>query len=273
MGILWHSQKSDLRDPAAVIAFAGWGDAGRAATGVARHLIETYPSKLVAEIPPDEFYDFTVRRPFTYLVGEERRIRWPENQFHVVHHPMRDLVVLLGEEPHLRWQRFTEDVIEALVTLNVGDLVLLGAFLGEVPHTRPTPIFGAGNPLLMHKHQLDSTNYQGPTGIVGVLTTAFSTPKLPVAALWGAVPHYVDNPDYPAGSYALLGKASEVLGIDIAAGDLAARSLELRIAIDGEIADQPELVSHIQRLEADFPEETTQGSLVDEIERYLKERG
>lgn len=274
MGIVWHSKDRDLREPAAVITFAGWGDAGRAATGAARHLLEAYPSRLVAEIPPDEFFDFTVRRPFTYLDGDERKVRWPENHIHLVHHPKRDLVVFVGEEPHLRWQLFTETVIEILVTLGVSDLVLLGAFLGEVPHTRPTPIFGAGNPRLIREHHLNSTNYQGPTGIVGVLTSAFLVPKLPAAALWGAVPHYLDDPDYPAGSYALLNKAAELLGINISAGDLAARSLEFRIAIDAELKEQPDLASHIQKLEASLPaEEFGQGSLVDEIERFLQERG
>lgn len=275
MKIVWHAQEVDLRQPAALLAFAGWGDAGRAATTTARHLIETYPSRVVAEIPPDRFFDFTVRRPITYLEGEERKIRWPETQIHVVHHLGRDLVVVLGEEPHLRWKLFTGIITDALVRLGVQQAILLGAFLGEVPHTRPTPIFGSGgNRVLLDEHRLNSTNYQGPTGIVGVLTSTLTESEIPAAALWGAVPHYLEDPDYPPAAYALLNKLSDVLEINVPAGDIAARSLELRIALDAELEDQPDLLAHIRKLEAILPaDEFGQGSLVDEIERFLQDRG
>ncbi len=275
MGIVWHSKDRDLREPAAVIAFAGWGDAGRAATGAARHLLETYPSRLVAEIPPDEFFDFTVRRPFTYLDGDERKIRWPENHIHLVHHPGRDLVVFVGEEPHLRWQLFTEDRHRNLgqARSTEGDLCL-GAFLGEVPHTRPTPIFGAGNPRLIQEHHLNSTNYQGPTGIVGVLTSALPGIGIPAAALWGAVPHYLDDPDYPAGSYALLNKPAELLGINISAGDIAARSLEFRIAIDAELKEQPDLLATSTNSKPPFPRRSSaRAASSTRSRRFLQDGG
>lgn len=273
--IVWHTRNTDLRDPAGLAAFAGWGDAGRAATSAARHLIETYPSEVVAEIPPDKFFDFTVRRPLTYLDGDVRKISWPETRIHLVHHLVRDLVVVLGEEPHLRWQLFTDTVTGALAELQVRQMFLLGAFLGEVPHTRPTPIFGASsNPALLDENELSSTNYQGPTGIVGVLTSAFDQPEVPTAALWGAVPHYLEDPEYPPGAYALLNKLARLLGLNFATGDLAARSLEFRIALDAELEKQPEVAAHIRQLESAFPtEEFGQGSLVDEIERFLQERG
>jgi hypothetical protein len=87
------------------------------------------------------------------------------------------------------------------------------------------------------------------------------------------VPHYLEDPEYPPATYALVSKAAEVLRINVAAGDLAARALELRIALDNEISDQPDLQTHVRNLEAMFPEEEAQGTLVDEIERFLQERG
>lgn len=271
MTILWHTRVNDLRQPAALLAFAGWGDAGRAATSTARYLLDAYPSRVVAEIAPDLFFDFTVRRPITYLDDGERRISWPETNFSVVQLPNRDLVVVLGEEPHLRWPTFTDIIVDTLVELEVQETVLVGAFLGEVPHTRPTPIFGAsGNPSLLNQHRLNSTNYQGPTGIVGVLTSAFVKPGIPATALWGAVPHYIEDPDFAPATYALVSKVSEVLRINLSVGDLAARSLEFRIALDAELEDQPDVLAHIRRLEA-TTEEFGQGSLVDEIERFLQE--
>jgi len=274
MTVVWQHRDKELAEPAAVLAFAGWGDAGRSATGAVRHLHESYPSEMLAEIAPDEFFDFTVRRPITYLDEGKRKIRWPEIQIHAVHHPERDLVVVVGEEPHLRWRFFTDTVADLLGELGVRQVVLLGAFLGEVPHTRPTPIFGAGNLALIEAHALHATNYQGPTGIVGVLTASLDKPSRPAAALWGAVPHYLENPDYPGGAYALLSKLSEILGLAINTSDLAARSLEFRIALDREFEGETELAAHLRKLEAAYPiDEHGQGSLVDEIERFLQERG
>jgi hypothetical protein len=134
----------ELRSPAAVIAFSGWGDAGNCSTSAASHLIATIEGDAFALIDPDDFYNFSDSRPQVEFVDSGMRmVHWPRNEFHALHLPDRDVVVLLGEEPHLRWRAFGEAVAEVLGATGVERVILLGAFLGQVPHSHPTPLVGS----------------------------------------------------------------------------------------------------------------------------------
>ncbi len=264
----------DLRSPVAVIAFSGWGDAGNCSTSAAAHLIATIEGDAFALIDPDEFYNFTDTRPQVEFVDSGMRmVHWPRNEFHALHLPDRDVVVLLGEEPNLRWRAFGEAVAEVLGSISVDRVVLLGAFLGQVPHSRPTPLVGSSaNPELLAGHEIASTNYEGPTGIVGVLTQQLGEAGFETMSIWAAVPHYLGGADYPPATYALVRKAGEMLGIDIATSDLAAASIEFRLSVDAALARNEELTQYVRKLEAEIQDERdTGGDLVDEIERFLKD--
>ena len=175
--VIWE-QHPVLRDPAAVIAFEGWGDAGESSSAAVRHLVDTFDSERVATIDADEFFDFQVRRPVILLDEDEiREIAWPETEIWMVSPPWsyRDLIVVTGPEPHARWKRFSNDLIEVLRSLGVRKAVTLGAFVGQVPHTLPVPLMGSGADRdTLARHSLFASDYEGPTGIVGVLTSALS---------------------------------------------------------------------------------------------------
>jgi hypothetical protein len=67
-----------LRSPVAVAAFEGWNDAADASTAVVEHLEQVWSAKTVAELDPEEFYDFQVNRPtVSHTESDERRIEWP----------------------------------------------------------------------------------------------------------------------------------------------------------------------------------------------------
>ena len=214
MSSLQWLDRPALRDPLALIAFEGWGDAGDSASLAAERFLDTYDSDLIATIDPDEHYDFQVRRPMVVLdEGGTKRIDWPENDLHVLRLPDRDIVVLLGEEPNYKWKAFTREVVEALTTLGVTRAVTLGAFIGQVAHTLPVPLVGtATKPDTLALHGLLPSGYQGPTGILGVLNQALGNAGIDVISVWAAVPHYLSNQDYPPAVEALAIKASECWG-------------------------------------------------------------
>ncbi|HEX3647945.1 MAG TPA: PAC2 family protein, partial [Pseudonocardiaceae bacterium] len=54
--------------PVLVAAFEGWNDAGDAATTAIEHLQLSWDAKPLAEIDPDDYYDFQVTRPTVHLV-------------------------------------------------------------------------------------------------------------------------------------------------------------------------------------------------------------
>ena len=268
----------ELRSPVAVLAFAGWGDAGDASTDAARHLIASLEGDAFARIDPDEFYEFQSRRPEVEMTeAGVRTIHWPRNEFHALHHPDGDLVVVLGEEPHLRWRAFGSAVAEALHSLGVRRALLLGAFLGQVPHTVPVPLVGSSpNPMLLADNGVGTSHYEGPTGIVGSLTHQLAEAGVATMSVWAAVPHYLSNQPYPPAVYTLVRKATAILGLSLETSDLAAAAAEYRINVDAVVSGNEELSEYVKKLEAaiDEDEEVHQDpatDLVEEIEQFLRD--
>ena len=164
-----------LDRPVLVVAFRGWNDGGQGASLAAEHLVSTWEAERFADIDPEGFFDFQATRPRVSLVdGLTRRIDWPDNIFfHASPENGRDAVLLLGNEPNLRWRRFTGIVIELAHELGVELVVSLGALLADVPHTRPAPVTGAASDAeLVKRMGLQGSRYEGPTGIIGVLHDA-----------------------------------------------------------------------------------------------------
>jgi proteasome assembly chaperone (PAC2) family protein len=276
MGSLEWIDRPVLNDPVALIAFEGWGDAGDSASLAAERFIEVFDAEIIAEIDPDEHYDFQVRRPMVFInEGGTRRIDWPENQFHVIRRPERDLVVLLGEEPNYKWKAFTQEIVDALTVLGVRKVVMLGAFIGQVAHTLPVPLIGsATKPDELALHGLMPSGYQGPTGILGVLSHAFGNAGIDAISVWAAVPHYLSNQDYPPAVEALAIKASELLGLALDIGDLTTRARQFRDTVDEAIEDNTELQEYVEQLENEAADDDIEEAerLLEEIEDFLKDR-
>lgn len=279
MSYLEWVRHPELRNPVAVLAFAGWGDAGDASTDAARHLIASFEGDAFARIDADEFYEFQTRRPEVEMTeAGVRTIRWPLNEFHALHHPDGDLVVVLGEEPHLKWRAFGAAVAEALNTLGVQRALLLGAFLGQVPHTVPVPLVGSSpNPMLLAENGVSSSRYEGPTGIVGSLTHQLAESGVATMSVWAAVPHYLSNQPYPPAVYTLVRKAMAILGLTLETSELAVAAAEYKFNVDAVISGNEELSEYVKKLElalgdddADARQDPAE-DLVEEIERFLRD--
>lgn len=264
-----------LRDPVALIAFEGWGDAGESASVALASFIETMDSQLIAVIDPDEHFDFQVRRPIIEATGHgSRSIKWPRSEIHALRGPERDLVVVIGEEPHYRWKMFTNAIIEVLAGLGVGRAVTMGAFIGQVAHTLPVPLVGSSTkPDALSLHGLLPSGYEGPTGIVGVLNHAFGNAGIDVVSVWAAVPHYLSNQEYPPAAEALAIKAAELTGISLDIGNLALATRTFLSTVDEALEGNDELLRYVEQLEeeADDAEEHND-QLVAEIEDFLKDQ-
>ena len=260
-----------------VAAFEGWNDAGDAASSAVRYLIERTDSEHVADIDPEEFLDFTSTRPQSKL-GDDgiRSIEWPSISFHAVHLPGgADALLLLGHEPQLKWRTFCDAVVSVAKEAGCRLVLTLGALVAEVPHSRPVPVVGtATDPSLQAELGLPASTYEGPTGIVGVLSDACRRAGLPSASLWAAVPTYVPTAPSPKATLALLQKAGEVVGAWVPTTDLeiAAASYERQVS---ELVDEDDETSdYVARLETrhDQDDDGAGRSLVEEVERYLRRR-
>lgn len=261
--------------PVVIAAFEGWNDAGDAATTAARWLRDRWAPDLLAEIDAEEFYDFTATRPRVHLdEGGSREIQWPANTFTVGSAGNVDTVVLLGNEPQLRWRTFCRQIVEVAEALDARLVLTLGALLAEVPHTRPTSVVGtAVDQALIDRLDLAPSTYEGPTGIVGVLQDACAKAGLASASLWAAVPAYVPGAPSPKAALALVERTAEVLGVAAVATDLDIAAAAYERQVSEVVVDDDEMTEYVQRLEERFDsdEGVPSASLVEEVERFLRD--
>jgi proteasome assembly chaperone (PAC2) family protein len=271
-----------LRQPVLIAAFEGWNDAADAASTAVRYLRDHWAARPFATIDHEDFYDFTATRPQVRLVnGLTRRIDWPETELSWATLPGtdRDVVVLLGHEPQLKWRTFTEEIVAVATELEVELIVILGALLADVAHSRPVRVTGsAADAELVRRLGLGRSTYEGPTGIVGVLHEAFSKSHLPSASLWAAVPHYVAATPSPKASLALVERAIDLLSTTVDMEDLAIAAADYERQVSEVVASDDDVVAYVHRLESSDDDdavadmEVVSGdALAAELERYLRE--
>jgi predicted ATP-grasp superfamily ATP-dependent carboligase len=276
------SARPELTKPVLVAAFRGWNDGAQAASLAAGYLAKLWGADQIADIDPEGFFDFQATRPHVSLVdGIARQIDWPETAFYRAKPPglERDVVLLLGIEPNVRWRTFTDLVVGHVEELGIELVVTLGALLADVPHTRPSPVTGsASNQELVKELGLSTSRYEGPTGIVGVVHDACNKAGIPSASLWAAVPHYVSLTPSPRAASALCDRLGTLLGteIDTAELDQAAETYEEQVS--QAVASDEETSAYVEELEhrADTVEEDFElpsgDALAAELTRYLRER-
>jgi predicted ATP-grasp superfamily ATP-dependent carboligase len=274
-------QRPELERPVLIAAFRGWNDGAQGASLAGGYLAKIWNAQQFASIDPETFYDFQATRPMVSLVeGITRRIDWPENDFYSAHPESlgRSAMLLLGVEPNLRWKRFTSLIVDLAREHDVELVVTLGALLADVPHTRPSPVTGtATDPALVERLGLQTSRYEGPTGIVGVLHDACRAADLPSVSLWAAVPHYVSLAPSPRAALALCQRLGDLLEspIDTAELDQAVEAYTARVT--EAVATDEETAEYVQELEqrAEMIDESdlpSGDSLAAELTRFLRER-
>jgi proteasome assembly chaperone (PAC2) family protein len=280
----WVGELNELRSPVLVAAFAGWNDAASAATTALETIAVSLEAEPVAEIDPEQFYDFQVTRPTIRMSeGQAREVDWPANTIFTAPAPAaeRDLVLVSGVEPNLRWRTFAEAVIEAAERLGVEMVVTLGALLADVPHSRPVPITGlASDPDLVERLSLSRSNYEGPTGIVGIIHDACRRRELTSASLWAAVPHYIAAVPNPKAALALLRRLEAFTGVAIEAAELEEAMDRFETQVDRAVAANPEIEDLVRRLESEQAEDDeldptdmpSGDSIADDFQRFLRQQ-
>jgi len=270
-----------LRDPVLVIALRGWFDVAGVATGALEWCIQERSVTVVASIDPDPFFDFTQERPETFIDEDgDRHIRWPENDFLVVRFPegSRDLVLMSGVEPHLHWTTFADCIVEAAQQLKCSVVVTVGAAAEGVPHTRSPQVFGSTtNGALARRLGLSRPQYQGPTGVVGVIQERLDREGLTGVALRVGVPHYLSNAQHPKSSAALLRHLEHVLGVPTSHGMMYEEIQRWEELHDAAVDGDQQTEHYVKMLEEEYDRRTeasvpTGDDLAAEFEKFLREQ-
>jgi proteasome assembly chaperone (PAC2) family protein len=281
----WEDDLPHLRSPVLVCAFRGWNDAAASASTALTAITGSLEADLVAKVDPEEFFDFQSNRPTISLEeGQTRRIDWPENNLFAARVPTadRDIVLLDGTEPNLRWRTFSETIATAADALGVEMVVTLGALIAEVSHTLPVPITGlASSQELVDELELERSNYEGPTGITGVVHDLCRQTGIESASLWAAVPHYVAAVPNPKAALALLLRLEGLTGIAVDAAELEEETADYEEQIGRAVAANPEIEELVSRIEAEQVDLlTAEGeelpsadTIAREFQRFLRQRG
>jgi predicted ATP-grasp superfamily ATP-dependent carboligase len=286
MAYVTFQDHPNLDGPPLVCAFKGWNDGGEAASIALRYLQERWGAKTFATLDPEEFFDFQVTRPTVRLEdGVSRVIEWPKNDFAAASVRGRDVVLFNASEPNVRWRTFTGAVLDTAKEIRSSMLITLGAFLTDVPHSRPVPVVGSAvDEETADRLGLARSQYEGPTGIVGVLHDASNRAGLPSVSLWAAVPHYLPAAPNPKAALALVERVAQLLELPVITEPLtrAVRSWEQTVL--GVVQESDELTEYVARLEAALDEnegrtgmsqeQVPSGeSIAAELERFLREQG
>jgi proteasome assembly chaperone (PAC2) family protein len=277
-----------LRRPLLVVAFEGWNDAGDAASLAVGYLAKTWNATRFASVDPEDFFDFTETRPQVRIVnGHTRALEWPETELLAAEVPgtERDVVFVRGVEPQLKWRTFCAAVTGVAQEVGVEMAVVLGALLADVPHTRPVRVSGnTDDRELAGRLGLATSTYEGPTGIVGVISDAFQRAGMSTASFWASVPHYVHQVPSPKAALALVERSAAMIGARVNPLELRVAAEEYERQVSERVADDEDAAAYVAQLEeaddndldgrstlADLPADP--GALADEVERFLREHG
>lgn len=269
-----------LRSPVMILAFGGWNDAGEAATGAASHLLSSWPVSLIAQVDPEDFYDFQVNRPMVSV--DESRFRtltWPTTEVFGILTPQFDfdLAIVKGVEPSMRWKAFSASILDLADDLDVKMILTLGSLLADTPHTRPISVSGSGtHPDIAERLGVEVSRYEGPTGILGVIQEASQRRGIDAISLWAAIPHYAAGSPSPKATLALLHALEDFLNLSLPQGDLPEQSKAWEKSVDEIAREDSEIAEYVRQLEASRDESelpaATGDSIAREFERYLRRR-
>ena len=280
-----------LRSPVMLIAFSGWNDAAEAATGAASHILGAWTDgihaideqtgvvpELIADVDPEEFYDFQVNRPMVYMDdAHTRSLTWPGTQVFGLQMPEFDFdfVIVRGVEPSLKWKSFTQDLIDLADDLEVSLIVTLGSMLADAPHSRPITVTCSGaHPDIANRLGVEVSKYEGPTGILGVIADACLRRGLDAVSLWAAIPHYASDSPSPKATLALVNALEDLLEVTLPQGDLSTQTREWESEVDELAREDSDVAEYVKALEeskdSTLLEDVSGDEIARELERFLR---
>ena len=264
---------SSAKAPIMVLAFAGWNDAGGASTWAIRSLIEKTIATEILTFDSEEFYDFSRERPTVQLDGESRFLSWPKNTISLSNDG--SLLFMEGVEPQLNWQTFTQNILAEAKKYNVSMIVTLGSLLAEVPHSRPVLIHGVSeNTEINRTYGLQTSSYEGPTGIIGVINQLSTDAGIPNMSFWATVPNYVAGAESPKAALALIERLKTTLNLSLNTTDLEIASSAYERQINQIIEGDEDTSKYVDELEDSYDagdyEVASPEDFVKDVENFLR---
>ncbi|MBW3580202.1 MAG: PAC2 family protein [Actinobacteria bacterium] len=278
-------EEPTLAEPVLVVGLEGWVDAGYGAAGAMAHLLGASETTLVATFDVDVLVDHRSRRPVLHLVdGINTGLSWPSLELRLGHDlDGRDVLVLTGTEPDVRWRAFTSEVVTLAASLGVGITVGLGAYPAPVPHTRPVRLATTATDaeLAARGGEVHAT-LDVPSGVGAAIEERCAELGLPAIGLWAQVPHYAAGMPYPEASASLIEGLARVAALRFDTEPLHEAARLHRERLDELVGTNIEHTRMVHNLEAAYDAEragpgqsafapAAGEELAAEVERFLRD--
>ena len=269
------ADESSTKAPIMVLAFAGWNDAGGASTWAIRSLIEKTIATEILTFDSEDYYDFSRERPTVHLDGESRFLSWPKNTISLSDDG--SLLLMEGIEPQLNWRTFTQNILAEAQKHNVSMIITLGSLLAEVPHSRPVLIHGVSENTEINKSfGLQTSSYEGPTGIIGVINQLSTDAGIPNMSFWATVPNYVAGAESPKAALALIERLKATLNLSLNTTDLEIASSAYERQINQIIEGDEDTSKYVDELEDNYDagdyEVASPEDFVKDVENFLRDQ-
>lgn len=269
-----------LRSPALVAGFGGWPNAGEVSSWVITFLIQTLGGARFAEIRPESFFDLVQQRPVvTVEGGKVRSVQFPCGAFYAagpVPGSCRDVVLFLGQEPHLLWPRFSELFLKVVQSLGVTEMLTVGGLYDNIPHTVEPRVSGITNDdeklERFSELRIRPAQYEGPMSIHTHLLVEAASRRLPATSIWGHVPYYIQSNNAKT-CLAILERLQSLLGVRLDLREVRRASEMLDEEVERIVQDKPELRQYIENLEREYFAEENLPSAVQRPIRRISVTG
>ena len=270
MQLVLGEPPSGLRRPVLLAAFGGWGDAGSAASIALRHVLGDPAPPASAMLDPSACYDFTVARPLTTRSADGRHwsLEYPKVAFYPLPLPEgeRDMLILLGPEPHFRWPELAPAIINYARAAGVESMLTLGAYVGPVTHHVAPVVRRTLDPVLgqrLRDLELQDTDYEGPTAFVTALLHAAAAGGISAASLWVATPPYLQAGN-PVAALSLLEATLKVTRLPVPVDPLREVADSFLHDVEAALEEHPELAEQLKEmLEAEEDESDDEDDAFD----------
>ncbi|WP_459611640.1 PAC2 family protein [Corynebacterium urogenitale] len=241
-----------------VIALQGYADAGQAISHASMHLLQALDHQPVASFKVDELIDYRSRRPGV-TIDHSRVIDREDMSLDL--HLVKDVedqpfLLLAGPEPDLKWESFSDAVVELARRTGVERVVTLYSAPMTVPHTRPLVIsaHASDEELVQDFHTWDSRMII-PGAAALDTELKLSKQGVKTVGITAHVPHYIAASDYPEATHALLKAAGKLTQREVPLGALEADMEKVKRQLAEQVEDNHEIGTVVSALERQYDAE------------------
>jgi proteasome assembly chaperone (PAC2) family protein len=262
--------KPRLRAPYMICGIDGWLNSGDVSTGGVQYLIKQFQAIKFAEMDTARYHIYQIsgeegiRLPFKMEDGLIVETHFPKNEFYYATNPNsdHDLIFLLGTEPNLHWEEYTNTVVSLAKDLGAVRLHTMGGIMDRTPYTRwPRITCTCTGPKVkeeMEQYNIIFSTREGSASFNLMMLYSCMQQRLDGVNLTVRVPYYPEfniGMQYcPKSTRAILIRYNHLMQLGVNFEELDTTIQELDGKLDFVRQQNPQFNTYIEELEKNYEE-------------------